>query len=353
MAELCLAGVGKSYGHGADAVADVSLTVADGEFVVLVGPSGCGKSTTLRMIAGLEETSRGRITIGGRDLTHEAPARRGVAMVFQSYALYPHMTVARNLGFALEMAGTARPERERRVRAAAATLQIEPLLERLPRELSGGQRQRVAIGRAIVREAGVLLFDEPLSNLDAGLRMQMRVELKRLHERLRATIVYVTHDQVEAMTLGQRMAVFNAGRIEQLGAPMAVYQRPANRFVAGFLGSPRMNFMPAAAVAGLVGPVSATRARAHEFGIRPEHLRLAAAGAGAGLAAEVELVESLGDATLVHCRVPGVADAICVKAAAESDRTPAPHSACKLQSEPRHWLAFDAEGRALDWVATA
>src|SRR6478609_4188168 len=247
MAELQLQGLRRTYPNGVTAVDGIDLTVADGEFMVLVGPSGCGKSTTPRMIAGLEELSAGRMLIGGRDVTDLPPAERGVAMVFQSYALYPHMTVAENMGFALRIAGRPRAEIDAAVRRAAAALQLEKLLDRKPRALSGGQRQRVAIGRAIVREPGVFLFDEPLSNLDASLRTQMRLEMARLHERLKATIVYVTHDQVEAMTLGDRIAVFNAGRIEQVGTPAQVYREPVNRFVARFLGSPQMNFMPAVA----------------------------------------------------------------------------------------------------------
>ena len=230
MAELQLQGLRRTYPNGVTAVDGIDLTVAEGEFMVLVGPSGCGKSTTLRMIAGLEEMSAGRMLIGGVDVTDTPPAERGVAMVFQSYALYPHMTVAGNMGFALKIAGRPRREIDAAVRRAAESLQLEPLLDRKPRALSGGQRQRVAIGRAIVREPKVFLFDEPLSNLDASLRTQMRLEMARLHERLGATIVYVTHDQVEAMTLGQRIAVFNAGHVAQVGEP----RKPATKRLTGW-----------------------------------------------------------------------------------------------------------------------
>jgi len=341
MAELRLAGLAKRYGAASPVVHGVELTVASGEFMVLVGPSGCGKSTTLRMVAGLEEPSAGRVLIGGRDVTGLPPAERGVAMVFQSYALYPHMTVAQNMGFALRMAGLAPADAAERVQKAAQVLQLEPLLQRLPRELSGGQRQRVAIGRAIVREPQVFLFDEPLSNLDAALRTQMRAELAQLHRRLGATIVYVTHDQVEAMTLGDRIAVFNAGAIEQVGAPLALYQRPANRFVAGFLGSPRMNFLPAAAAVGLgLLPPGTT-----SVGVRPEHLRLHD-GRG-GLAARVLHTEHLGDVVLVHCQLPGADGPVVVKSPPGAAPLPQPGEALRLAAEPGSALAFDIAGRCL------
>ena len=283
MAELQLQGLRRTYANGVTAVDGIDLTVHDGEFMVLVGPSGCGKSTTLRMIAGLEDMSAGRMLIGGADVTDVPPAERGVAMVFQSYALYPHMTVAENMGFALKIAGRPRREIDDAVRRAAASLQLEPLLDRKPRALSGGQRQRVAIGRAIVREPKVFLFDEPLSNLDASLRTQMRLEMARLHERLGATIVYVTHDQVEAMTLATRVAVMRGGRIQQVGTPGEVYARPANMFVAGFLGSPSMNFIEGETSAG----------GAAVLGVRPEHLALHPAD-GARSEGEIALVEAMG-----------------------------------------------------------
>jgi multiple sugar transport system ATP-binding protein len=273
----------------------VNLTVEPGELVVFVGPSGCGKSTLLRLIAGLEEPSSGHIHISGNDVTHTHPSKRGVAMVFQSYALYPHMTVAENMAFGLKIQRSPKAEIATRVRRAAEILQLEGLLDRKPRALSGGQRQRVAIGRAIVREPDVFLFDEPLSNLDAALRGQMRVEIARLHANLRTTMIYVTHDQVEAMTLASRIVVLNGGRIEQIGAPMELYRRPANKFVAGFLGSPRMNFLP-----GRIAEIEAD-----SVGIRPEDLRLGAAATGDSLVlqGEVTLLERLGGEALAHVRV--------------------------------------------------
>ena len=368
MAELQLQGLRRTYPNGVTAVDGIDLTVADGEFMVLVGPSGCGKSTTLRMIAGLEEMSAGRMLIGGADVTDVAPAERGVAMVFQSYALYPHMTVAENMGFALRIAGRPRKEVDAAVRRAAESLQLEALLDRKPRALSGGQRQRVAIGRAIVREPQVFLFDEPLSNLDASLRTQMRLEMARLHERLGATIVYVTHDQVEAMTLGDRIAVFNAGRIEQVGTPAEVYRQPVNRFVAGFLGSPRMNFLPAQAGrddagAGVQVPgagrlalpadCAAALGNVRQIGVRPEHWQLSAPEGEGGLAASVERVEWLGDVTLVHCKLAGReaanldADTISVKTTSVGDASLRNGAAVRLHAQPRDLMLFDAQGRAL------
>ncbi len=241
-----LQGVRKTFGP-IEVVKGVDLEIESGEFVVFVGPSGCGKSTLLRIVSGLEEISGGRIAIDGRDVTDLPPGDRRVAMVFQSYALYPHMTVHENMAFALRMGGTPRAEVEKRVAEAARILQIEALLERKPKQLSGGQRQRVAIGRAIVRKPKVFLFDEPLSNLDAALRAQMRVEIARLHAEIGATMIYVTHDQVEAMTLADRIVVLNQGRVEQIGSPLDLYERPANRFVAEFLGQPRMNFVDVSA----------------------------------------------------------------------------------------------------------
>jgi multiple sugar transport system ATP-binding protein len=339
MAELHLSALAKSFGT-VRVLDGIDLTVADGEFMVLVGPSGCGKSTTLRLVAGLEACTEGRIHIGGRDVTGVAPAERGVAMVFQSYALYPHMTVAQNMGFALKMEGRPAARIEAAVAEAARTLQLEPLLQRRPRELSGGQRQRVAIGRAIVRQPQVFLFDEPLSNLDAGLRGQMRVELARLHQQLGATIVYVTHDQVEAMTLGQRVALFNAGRIEQVGPPLQLYRAPANRFVAAFLGSPSINFIAAQRAPGGGAPTGA-----HTLGVRPEHVEPAPDGA-AGLATQVELVEELGDTTLVHLRTEH-GDALVMKRPSAAAAAPARHQALRVRFDARHLLWFDSAGRAL------
>ncbi|MEL6475856.1 MAG: sn-glycerol-3-phosphate ABC transporter ATP-binding protein UgpC [Pseudomonadota bacterium] len=295
MANVRITNATKSY--GADQVIHgVDLDISDGEFVVFVGPSGCGKSTLLRMIAGLEEISGGEIEIGGRVMNEVAPAKRGVAMVFQTYALYPHMTVFNNMAFGLKQARTAPAEIDARVRAAAEVLKITDYLDRLPRALSGGQRQRVAIGRAIVREPEVFLFDEPLSNLDAALRVQTRLEIARLHQRLDATMIYVTHDQVEAMTLADKIVVLRGGRIEQTGAPIDLYERPTNTFVAGFIGSPQMNFFTPADLApsapeGLGGEAM--------IGIRPEHLRVCGAE-DALLTARLELVEQLGEYALAH-----------------------------------------------------
>ena len=368
MAELQLQGLRRTYANGVTAVDGIDLTVAEGEFMVLVGPSGCGKSTTLRMIAGLEEMSDGRMLIGGVDVTDVPPADRGVAMVFQSYALYPHMTVAENMGFALKIAGRSKRDVDAAVRRAAESLQLEPLLDRKPRALSGGQRQRVAIGRAIVREPKVFLFDEPLSNLDASLRTQMRLEMARLHERLGATIVYVTHDQVEAMTLGDRIAVFNAGRIEQVGTPAAVYRQPVNRFVAGFLGSPQMNFLPAVAARDVAGPAvqvagagrlalpadGATPLDSVRWlGVRPEHWQMMSGDGSQGLQAVVERVEWLGDVTLVHCRLAGrdasaaAGETISVKTSVPASATLAQGTPVRLQVQPRDLMLFDVQGRTL------
>ena len=261
MADIAIRGVRKSFGHS-EIVHGIDLDIADGEFVVILGPSGCGKSTLLRLIAGLEQITAGEIAIGGKVVNKLEPRERGCAMVFQNYALYPHMTVSENIGYALKVAGVKRAERRRRIAEVAGILGVEELLDRKPSALSGGQRQRVAMGRAMIREPRVFLFDEPLSNLDAKLRVQMRVEIRRLHRRLKATSIFVTHDQIEAMTLADRLVVMNRGRIEQVGAPAEVYRRPASRFVAGFIGSPPMNFLaarmegsPIARIGGLKQPV--------------------------------------------------------------------------------------------------
>jgi multiple sugar transport system ATP-binding protein len=286
--QLRLTSLRKSFG-GFEAIKGVDLTVQKGEFCALLGPSGCGKSTLLRLIAGLEEPTSGRIEIAGRDVTMEEPSARQIAMVFQSYALYPHMSVAENIAFSLEAAGVAKPTRMARAAEVAKLLQLDTLMTRRPAELSGGQRQRVAIGRALVRNPQVFLFDEPLSNLDALLRVQMRLELSTLHRDLGATMVYVTHDQVEAMTMADRIVVMNGGEVQQIGGPMDLYDNPANRFVAGFIGNPAINFLPGAA-AGI---------SAAEIGLRPEQLRLVPA-TGAPLSGSVKLVERLGNQTLVH-----------------------------------------------------
>ena len=319
MGSITLEGVRKTFGS-INVIPNVSLDIPDGSFVVFVGPSGCGKSTLLRLIAGLEDMSGGRILIDGRDVTNVPPAKRGLSMVFQSYALYPHMSVRGNIGFGLKMAGLPKDEIDRKVEGAASILNLTPYLERKPRDLSGGQRQRVAIGRAIVREPKIFLFDEPLSNLDAELRMQMRVEINRLHRRLGSTMIFVTHDQVEAMTLADRIVVLRKGVIEQVGTPLDLYNKPANIFVAGFIGSPRMNLLP-----GRIGRVNGHRAEVDvdqgrvieaEFpvapkpgstitlGVRPEHLVPAEAGTGV-LAGEVQLAEHLGGETYIYVALDG------------------------------------------------
>ena len=285
----------------------IDLSVQDGEFVVFVGPSGCGKSTLLRVIAGLEDASEGSIRIAGESVNAVSAAQRGCAMVFQSYALYPHMSVFDNMAFGLENSGVPRPVIEQKVQEAARQLRLDELLQRKPTQLSGGQRQRVAIGRAIVREPRLFLFDEPLSNLDAELRVSMRAEIRELHDRLGATMIYVTHDQVEAMTLADRIVVLRGGRVEQVGAPLELYNRPLNTFVAGFIGSPRMNFLPAALVAGQAG-APPLPAGAHTIGLRPEHAQIDEAGP---LRLKVSQVEQLGASSVLRGTV-GAATALAV-----------------------------------------
>jgi len=365
MASLTLKQIRKTYDGGAEVIKGVDLEVRDGEFMVFVGPSGCGKSTLLRMIAGLEEVSDGELFIGHDRVNDVSPSDRGVAMVFQSYALYPHMTVAENMGFALKLAGRSKSEVAAAVGRAAEILQIGALLDRKPKALSGGQRQRVAIGRAIVRQPKVFLFDEPLSNLDAALRVQMRTELARLHRELGTTMIYVTHDQVEAMTLGQRIAVFNAGRIAQVGEPMALYDSPANLFVAGFLGSPKMNLVPVTVSAndpaGLRvrpregGGEFALDARASKvappvgtvatLGFRPDQVELLDAGA-AGFEGEVDLVERLGDATLVHVRCAGQAAPVIVRLPGHAEPLAAGRRVALRPDLARSRL-FDSSGEAI------
>ena len=309
MSGVSIRSVRKAYG-AVQVIRDLSVEVAEGEFVVFVGPSGCGKSTLLRMVAGLEAFQAGEIAIGGRVVNALHPSERDIAMVFQEYALYPHMTVRQNMGFGLKMRHADKADIERRVAEAAAVLQIEHLLDRRPRELSGGQRQRVAMGRAIVRKPKVFLFDEPLSNLDAKLRVAMRSEIKELHQRLKTTSVYVTHDQIEAMTMADQIVVMHDGRVEQIGSPLGLYDRPANRFVAGFIGSPAMNFIDGTqkdgalvTASGARLPLAAAQAandgRAMVYGIRPEHLDLA----DDGVEAEVVVIEPTGSETQLVARV--------------------------------------------------
>lgn len=315
MSDIRLENVKKNYGDVA-VIHGVDIDIKDGEFVVFVGPSGCGKSTLLRMISGLEEISGGDLYIGGDWVNNHTPKERGIAMVFQSYALYPHMTVYKNMAFGLKLAKRNKQEVDRRVREAARILQLEPLLDRRPAELSGGQRQRVAIGRAIVRNPKVFLFDEPLSNLDAALRVQTRIEIAKLHENLKSTVIYVTHDQVEAMTLADKIVVLNKGNVEQIGSPLELYHHPRNLFVAGFIGSPAMNFLPGRAekveadgvtVSLKAGgfaklPVSGEGLSAGNdvtVGVRPEHLR-EGDGDGLSLTGDVDVVERLGDVSYVY-----------------------------------------------------
>ena len=348
MASVTLLGLTKRFASGTPALQDLTLEVSDGEFLVLLGPSGCGKTTALRCIAGLEEPTAGEIRIGPRDVTHLPPGARDVAMVFQNYALYPHLTVRENIALPLEMRRTPEAEVVRRVRQAADRLGLGDLLDRRPAELSGGQRQRVALGRAIVRQPRVFLFDEPLSNLDARLRVEMRAELLTLHRDLGATMIFVTHDQIEAMTMGQRIAVLHEGRLRQVGAPADVYRSPAVAFVAAFVGSPGMNILAGAPeperkrVVGcgslrfrmpmnIVGPV--------QIGIRPEHLTLAEPGGGVG-DADVRMVEPLGSDTLVHLDAGGsrlVAKVPGIPALAPGTRV-------GVQVDPANVHLFDAGG---------
>jgi sn-glycerol 3-phosphate transport system ATP-binding protein len=307
MATIDLVDVRKVYAGNVTAVQDISLSIGDGEMVVLVGPSGCGKSTLLRMIAGLETITSGTVSISGRVVNREEPAQRDIAMVFQNYALYPHMTVRQNLEYGLKNRGTPRPEIDARVKEAARILEIEPFLDRKPRQLSGGQRQRVAMGRAIVRQPKAFLFDEPLSNLDAKLRGQMRVEIRRLQRTLGTTSVYVTHDQLEAMTLADRLVVMNAGRIEQMGAPTELYEKPASLFVAGFIGSPPMNFFPADYLREKgQGALDGLPDAAEVVGVRPDSVSLyAMTDPSIRLEATLELVEPVGGESHLHMRLDG------------------------------------------------
>jgi ABC-type sugar transport system ATPase subunit len=356
MASVVLKHLDKKYPNGFHAVRDLNLEIADGEFVVLVGPSGCGKSTTLRMVAGLEEATAGEIHIGERLVNDVAPGDRDIAMVFQNYALYPHMSVEQNMAFGLKMRGTPRAEIEKRVREAAGILSIESLLQRRPRELSGGQRQRVALGRAIVREPKVFLFDEPLSNLDAKLRVQMRAEIARLHRRLATTIVYVTHDQVEAMTLGDRIVLLDHGVIQQVDSPMTIYQQPANRFVASFIGSPPMNFIAGEVERG-VFRFSANGGGAAEvevgglvsggaavLGVRPEDLLAREEGSPLGTVT-LDVVEHMGHETMVHFSLAGGAHV--ARLAADARVEPGDQLPLSIRPGAFHLFASD-DGRRLN-----
>ena len=369
MASITLKSINKVYAGGVPVIRDVDLEIADGELCVFVGPSGCGKSTLLRMIAGLEDITSGDLMIDGRRVNNLPPPARGIAMVFQSYALYPHMTVERNMGFGLRLAHALKTEIDRRVGDAARILQLEPLLDRKPRALSGGQRQRAAIGRAIVREPGVFLFDEPLSNLDAALRVQTRIEIARLQRGLgRASMIYVTHDQVEAMTLADKIVLLNTGAdtqrygsIAQVGAPLELYHRPRNLFAAGFIGSPRMNLMPGVLLSAtperarvrietgeeLEAEVDATRLEAGaivKLGIRPEHI-LAGGTEAQTLRRDVQWTERLGDATYIYLRQACSAEALIARV--RGDVTVRRDDAIELGIPPGACHLFDAEGQAL------
>lgn len=371
MSRVKLDSVRKMYGNGYIAVHDLSLEISDGEFVVLVGPSGCGKSTTLRMIAGLESISSGRLWIGDRQVNGVAPSARDVAMVFQNYALYPHMSAFDNMAFALKMRKLARREIERRVREAAEVLGIVELLGRRPRELSGGQRQRVAVGRAIVRQPQVFLFDEPLSNLDAKLRLQMRKEISRLHRQLGATMVYVTHDQAEAMTLGDRIVVMHEGHVRQVGKPLEVYKRPADQFVAGFMGSPGMNLIegsieadgPSATFRSIAGDLTLHLGETPDrlpplgdngravLGILPEHIYMEGGGyvpkrvAHAGL--PLEVLEPLGSEVILYTGRAGLEVVARVRA---QGVIPVPGEEVGLLFDLSRIRLFEAEsGLAIDW----
>lgn len=360
MAQLELRQLKKAYGD-TEILHGIDLDIADGEFVVFVGPSGCGKSTMLRCIAGLEDITSGTLKIGDKLVNDVPPSKRSIAMVFQSYALFPHMNVAQNMGFGLRLAGMSAQEIKQAVDKAAQVLQIEHLLERKPKDLSGGQRQRVAIGRAIVRKPGVFLFDEPLSNLDAALRVQMRVEIARLHRELKTTMVYVTHDQVEAMTLADRIVVFHQGRIEQVGTPMALYHQPANLFVAGFIGSPNMNLLPVTCqqVADGVVKVKLEDGRLMEvpahgqgvqvgsamtLGIRPEHISVTHAEAPNVLTGHVINTEELGGVTYLYVQAPGLVNMVV-----QADPETRMHigDTTYLYAPPARLHLFDANGQAV------
>jgi multiple sugar transport system ATP-binding protein len=332
MGSITLEHVHKSFGAH-DIIHDASLEIENGSFVVFVGPSGCGKTTLLRLIAGLEDVTGGKILIDGVNVVNMPPAKRGLSMVFQSYALYPHMSVRGNIAFGLKMAGLPKAEIGRKVEAAASILNLTSYLDRKPRELSGGQRQRVAIGRAIVREPKAFLFDEPLSNLDAALRVQMRQEVTRLQRQLATTAVYVTHDQVEAMTMADRIVVLSAGRIEQYGSPLELYERPANLFVAGFIGSPKMNFITGE---------TAARAGAATIGVRPEHIRVSRDGSG--WEGRVMTAEHLGSDTFFYVDVPQIGT---ITARAVGEIGLGVGDTVRLTPDPDRVHRFDSDGKAV------
>ncbi|TDR33184.1 ABC transporter ATP-binding protein [Hydromonas duriensis] len=368
MAELIFKGVHKRYGDNPYTIRDVNLHIKDGEFCVFVGPSGCGKSTLLRMVAGLEDITSGELQIGGKRVNETAPSERGVSMVFQSYALYPHMTVYENMGFGLKVAKTDNSTVDQKVRYAAKILQLDHLLERLPKELSGGQRQRVAIGRAIVREPGVFLFDEPLSNLDAALRVKTRIEIARLHKDMgHASMIYVTHDQVEAMTLADKILLLNSGEavqrdgsVAQCGAPLELYHFPVNKFVAGFIGSPKMNFInavleraePDMAVVNIAGQLCKARINAVgmpvgtplEIGIRPEHTEVVQGEGENVVHGKVEFIEKLGESSYLYIRMPDAEETVTVRESGDTKHVVGDAIAVYIAPENLH--AFKQDGRA-------
>ncbi len=366
MGDVQLKGVSKSFGP-THVLKDIDLSINDGEFVVFVGPSGCGKSTLLRTIAGLEDISAGELSIGGRVVNDVPPAERGIAMVFQSYALYPHMNLHENMAFGLELAKMPKAEIDAAVQQAAKILNIDHLLMRKPKDLSGGQRQRVAIGRAIVRKPKVFLFDEPLSNLDASLRVKMRYEFAKLHEDLKSTMIYVTHDQVEAMTLADRIVVLSAGRIEQVGSPIELYEHPINQFVAGFIGSPQMNFLDVKLVTpgteqsevrlvdgSIIRCDVSTHGHAANvglvLGIRPEHLSVALSEASNLLACQMQFVETLGSSTQAYCNLTGSDKPLSVTL--DGRVRPQRGQALALHVPSNATYLFEASGKALSRTAT-
>ncbi len=341
MTDVRLEAVQKSFGN-TEVVHGVDIDIKDGEFVVFVGPSGCGKSTLLRMIAGLEEITAGDLYIDGAHVNNLAPAERGIAMVFQSYALYPHMSVYKNMSFGLSIAKIGKAEADKRVRQAADILQLTELLDRRPAQLSGGQRQRVAIGRAIVRDPGVFLFDEPLSNLDAALRVNTRLEIAKLHQDLKNTVIYVTHDQVEAMTLADKIVVLNEGNVEQIGSPLELYNNPANTFVAGFIGSPKMNFLSASGAAVTEAGLDVATG-ADTLGIRPEHIH-ARDGDEPALGGRVEVIERLGDVSYVYVTLSG-GERVVMAEPGSSELQPGDTVNCRMNTDRMH--LFDADGASL------